>query len=222
MLAALFGYIVLSQGRAALLGALVAVGLYFTFVGRWRPRSVALSVGALALIAVALSWNGFNRLADGAGGWMQLADGFSSNRTLLWRQAAQHPPANPWTGIGMGNLKIHQSPALVISESERVSHFHNFLVDLWYETGWIGLGALLLFLSLALVRAARAWPRLDRERREPLGLALAAAAAIIASATLSFSYGSREFAIYLFLMLGIVHHYSTIERGEMDGGEKDG
>jgi len=52
LLAAITGYIVLSQGRAALLGLVVALGCYGALVLRWRTRTLA--AGAFVIISEAV------------------------------------------------------------------------------------------------------------------------------------------------------------------------
>ncbi|GAB6042108.1 O-antigen ligase family protein [Endothiovibrio diazotrophicus] len=212
-----FGYIVYSQGRAALLGMLVAVLGYLLLVKGWRRRTALVVAAGVLMLSAALSYTWFFRDAQVGTGVQQVLDRFTSGRTELWRHAFAHPPENPLTGIGMGNLKEmaagDQVLMIHVKGDFRVNHLHNFLMDLWYETGLLGLGATLLFFGHLAWLARRAWiAGGDRERRI-VGACVAAAAAILAAALLSFSYGSRQFSLYLFTFLAVIIHLAQRPNG---------
>ena len=81
-----------------------------------------------------------------------------------------------------------------------LGHLHNFLFDAWYETGLVGLTALLTFVTVPLVRGWRI-ARAGGEQGVWAGLFLASAAALLVAGLLSFSYASRQFALYLPMLL---------------------
>ena len=81
---------------------------------------------------------------------------------------------------------------------------HNFLLEAWYETGILGVGALLALIGSVFWRLARRWNGLSFQDRQRAGVVLAAALAILGAALLSFSYTSRHFA-YLFVCLGALN-----------------
>jgi teichuronic acid biosynthesis protein TuaE len=91
----------------------------------------------------------------------------------------------------------------------QVKHLHNFLMDAWYETGLLGLGALLALIGAVFGRLARVWRRLSAEDRQRAGILLAAAMAILTAGLFSFSYTSRYFACYGFACLGGLSYFAT-------------
>jgi O-antigen ligase len=103
----------------------------------------------------------------------------------------------------------------------QVKHFHNFLIDAWYETGILGAGLLLALAGTVFVRLARIWRRLSVDERQRAGVLLAAALAIIAAGLLSFSYTSRQFACYLFACLGGLIHVGRARGGSASPANGD-
>lgn len=200
-------YVVLSQGRAALLAMVVALLFYGVLTLRlkaWQAAGVTLLA---LLMGVILGYGTFFRGMEHATSIEGAVDRFSSERTVLWRHAVENPPENLVTGIGIGNLQ--QGDALLHANGVVVGHLHNFILDVWYETGFLGLAALSLFIGYVLLQFARAAPHLGRSERDYAGVALAAVAAIMIGALLSFSYGSLQFDVYMFMLLALLAHLSA-------------
>jgi O-antigen ligase len=201
------GYIILSHGRAALLGLVVAVLTYLIFSRGWLPRR-AVTISALLLgVAIASSGAAFWRGGDTGDSLTRVIDTVTSGRSILWRHAIATPPSHVLTGIGVNNLRssglsILNFRAGPAQKEVKVAHLHNFAMDAWYETGLLGLTALLVWLAALYRYAFLAWYRASGLLRSQLGVLLAAALAVTFSALFSFSYGSRQFALsmYLFLM----------------------
>ena len=204
-LAAITGYIVLSQGRAALLGLVVALGCYGALVLRWRTRTLA--AGAFVIISVVVGIYG-DQFVRGAWSRQALIEAVDDCTILIdaLARALAAPPNHPLVGVGMGNTSRSQSlMSMKIRQSSVVAqakHFHNFLFDAWYETGIIGLMSLLAWLGLMLRRGVRVWRSAAGLAQQHAGLFLAASMAILTSALFSFSYRSKPFSIYLFILLG--------------------
>lgn len=199
-------YTLLAQGRAALLG--LAVGLYFfTWLAMgWRARTALATI--LVLLAAAFLSQG-DVLLRGAASRDTLAaaaDRFSAGRTAIWRQALSSPPERLLVGVGLGNTALHQRVLTIDRGPKRkptsVKHLHNFVLDCWYETGLIGIGALFLWLGVLFSRGASHWRTASSERQGEAGTVIAGSAAIIAAGLFSFSYLSKPFAVYLPLFLG--------------------
>lgn len=200
VLAAGLFYIALSHGRAALLGLAVAAVVYGVWVLRWKRWRVALGAVLVIGVGVIFSANTFFRDVEEGANWVEKLDRFTSYRTEIWRHALQHPPEPLVTGVGMGNAR-HYTEIMALSVGSDVKHLHNFLFDAWYETGLLGLGFLLLFLGYMFGKALMRYRYLRHDDAEKAGVLLAAGAAILSAALLSFSYGSRQFSIYLFVIL---------------------
>ena len=204
---AALGYVVLAEGRAALLGLIVGLGIFCWLVLGWRLRwGVLLAV--LALVAAILANTAPFQKSDLDPN--HPLDAFTSGRTILWRQAIQYPPERAWLGVGIGN-GFHAREVLsfkIGSDHIQVKHLHNFLMDAWYETGLLGLGVLLALIGAVFGRLARAWRRLSAEDRQRAGVLLAAALAIMTAGLLSFGYTSRYFACYGFACLGGLSYFA--------------
>jgi len=206
-----FAYVLLSGGRAALLGLLVAVTVYGLLVLNWRP----VWVGSTVLVLLALGLLLMPRPVHHLPIWSNALDAFTNGRTMLWRQALEHPPAHPLIGVGMGNVRFEEE-ILRIVPGLSVKHLHNFIMDAWYETGILGITALLGLIVYVLGRLAQAWRRLTLPQHHQAGLFLASALALLTAALLSFSYSSREFSIYLFLCFAALVHLTTRAGAEVD------
>ena len=197
-------YVMLSEGRAALAGLVVGVGVWTMTVLRWRWRAV---LAGLALVAVAAAVGGprFYRHADqiATQGWFAVLDQLSSRRMTIWRRAIERPPAHALTGVGLGNRKnlgsLDASDAP--SGQWRIEALHNVFMDAWYETGLLGLAALAAFVLAGLVRLGLALRESDAGLRPWLGACLAGALAVLTAAQLGISITSRPFSVYLFLVL---------------------
>ncbi|MCP5158435.1 MAG: O-antigen ligase family protein [Gammaproteobacteria bacterium] len=195
------GYIILAEGRAALLGLIVGLAVFCRIALKWRLRWI-IGLAVLVLTASIVVNTGPFRKAELDS--EHPLDAFTAGRTVLWRQALMHPPTRPWLGIGIGN-GAHASEVLSFElggDSIQVKHLHNFVLDAWYETGILGVGLLLILINTVLVRLIETWPYWSARDRQRAGVWLAATAALSTAGMLSFSYTSRQLACYLFVCLG--------------------
>lgn len=231
LVVAIAGYIVFSQGRAALAGLLAALFLYALLVMRLRTVYALLVSGLVLIVAVTVSSASFFRMPDrvdtassgelaqaipqhqdDSEAWVRGLDRFTSFRTQLWRQALSNPPPNMLTGIGMGNVSLY-GETTTLKEGVHLGHLHNFLLDCWYETGFLGLTALLAFVGYPLWRGWRV-ARAGGDQGIQAGLFLVSASALLVAGLLSFSYGSRQFALYLPMLLAALWHLFSPARNQ--------
>lgn len=206
--AAALGYVALAEGRAALLGLIVGLTVFCGAVLGWRLRWIALLMIGVLAVGIVVNTSPFRKAEIDP---EHPLDAFTSGRTILWRQALQHPPDRMWLGVGIGN-GFHAREVLSFQmggERVQVKHLHNVLLDVWYETGLLGLGALLALLGAVFGRLAWVWRRLSVGDRQRAGVLLAAAFALMAAGLLSFSYTSRYFACYFFACLGGLSYFAT-------------
>ncbi|HCK81809.1 MAG TPA: O-antigen ligase family protein [Candidatus Competibacter sp.] len=196
-------YIVMAEGRAALVGLIVGLVVFSKLVLGWRWWWIGGLAAAVLLVAVTVNTEPFRKTELDSN---RPLDAFTAGRTALWRQALAHPPAHAWVGVGLGNGR-HVTEILgfqLNATKTQVHHLHNFLLEAWYETGILGVGALLALIGSVFWRLARRWNGLSFQDRQRAGVLLAAALAILGAALLSFSYTSRHFA-YLFVCLGALN-----------------
>ncbi|MFN3986155.1 MAG: O-antigen ligase family protein [Rhodocyclaceae bacterium] len=203
-LAAVASFVVISDERGSLVGLLAALAGLGLLVMRAHPGRVVAAIAIVVAVAMALNGPALLRGLTTEGALFTQLDAFSSWRLSLWLQALQNPPDNLWLGVGMGNVE-HYATVVTLNDHP-VRHLHNLWLDAWYETGLLGLAALLATLTYAFAQAARAWRRLADAERVRAGLFLTAAIAVIAQTQFSISYASREFNIYVFLCLAAVLH----------------
>jgi teichuronic acid biosynthesis protein TuaE len=202
------GYVVLAEGRAALLGLIVGLTIFCWATLGWRLRWSVLLAALALVVGIIANTTPFHKSELDPN---RPLDAFTSGRTILWRQAIQHPPERAWLGVGIGN-GFHAREVLsfkIGNDQIQVKHLHNFLMDAWYETGLLGLGALLALIGAVFGRLARVWRRLSAEDRQRAGILLAAAMAILTAGLFSFSYTSRYFACYGFACLGGLSYFAT-------------
>ncbi len=217
----IFGYVLYSEGRAALLGLIIALFLSMLLIlhtGRIRALVISVVVLGSAVVITSATFFREHRIVPvvvqhqeqtGDPQWAAL-DRFTSYRTMLWRQALQNPPQNLLTGVGMANVALSgQVTSLDLPDKTVVhlGHLHNFVFDAWFETGLLGLAALLAFVAYPFLRGWRV-VRAGGESAMPAGLLLASVAALLMGGLLSFSYASRQFALYLPMLLAALWYLS--------------
>ncbi len=203
------GYVVLSEGRAALLGLIAGLATFCWVALGWRLRWSALLAALVLVIGIIANTAPFHKSELDLN---HPLDAFTAGRTILWRQAIQHPPERAWLGVGIGNGSYAREVLSFDLGGDRVQvkHLHNFLMDAWYETGLLGLGALLILIGAVFGRLVLSWRRLSAEDRQRAGVLLAATLAILTAGLLSFGYTSRYFACYGFACLGGLSYFAML------------
>ena len=201
------GYVVLAEGRAALLGLIAGLAVFCWLVLGWRLRWSGLLAVLVLVVGIIANTGPFHKSNLDPN---HPLDAFTAGRTILWRQALEHPPERLWLGVGIGNGSYAREVLSFDLGGNRiqVKHLHNFLMDAWYETGLLGLGVLLALIGAVFGRLARVWRRLSAEDRQRAGILLAAALAIMTAGLLSFGYTSRYFACYGLACLGGLSYFA--------------
>ena len=200
-----FGYVVGSEGRAALVGLCIGLLAYSRLVSGIRLRNTIPIALAGIVIAMFLHQGQFRLGASEGGTFAHTLDKLSTYRTAIWRHALANPPENIWLGTGMGNVRDHPEILTIrLADNTKIQvgkHLHNFVLDCWYATGMLGLAALLAWLGFLIWRSLRTWRQATNLLRAQVGTLIAAGFAILGNAFLSYSYGSKQFGVYLFTFL---------------------
>jgi O-antigen ligase len=202
--------LVLSRGRAAILGAFVALG---TFAWTARSRGARLasiaSVATLALLAATLLAVPSLRA--------RLADGFDPEspttqvRLAIWRDSLRAASAHPLAGAGIGLYdaavsEVASDETLRLAPPARFSigHAHQELLEVLVETGALGLAAFVAFVALAAARTLG-----PRAKPDVFAAAFAASAlAILATNFFDVNLRGASGAAPFFLALGLARSRS--------------
>ncbi|MCR9177892.1 MAG: O-antigen ligase family protein [Alphaproteobacteria bacterium] len=186
---------VLGRSEAALLTAIVA--LVVALLAAVRPRLTAwtLMIG-LTLGSLAAPW-----IAGPLQVWrVETAQGFPLSivhRFEIWDHAAHYARLAPWTGWGFGGYRTlpiegpHSESYVVATHVE--AHAHNVALQLWVETGLIGLAIWLILAGLVMRATLALGPGLGPA-------ALAAIAAGVVPALVSFGFWQATYLAILAMM----------------------
>lgn len=203
-LGSLISFVVLSDERSPMMGALTActvMGLLVLRLKSWQVlAAITVMVGLAFLINSDALLRGFS---NGDELFMRL-DSLSSMRLRLWAQTLANPPENALIGVGMGNAQYYL--AVVHLGEITVRGLHNLWLDAWFETGALGLGMLIVMIVYVLARTARSWRLMNREQQASAGLFLTAALAVMMQSQFSITYSSREFGLYVFMCFAVLMH----------------
>lgn len=135
----------------------------------------------------------------------------TSNRYQRWTDAIEFSPENPWLGIGVNN-KLAYSP-----EIREHSALHNAFLELWYETGYIGIGLVLLLFFLLLKNLFKIYSVTTGRHRLIYATYLASFSAVFTAVMLDKGYMSiyfKFFIFYLGAMLYILGEKESFEQFE--------
>jgi O-antigen ligase len=207
--------IFLSLSRSGLVALAVALIASVGFGARWRAPAavglVLLSVACVGYFAFVAPPEAVRRVTTAGSG---------TGRTDIWAVGWRMVKAEPAHGIGAGNFPISSvhylfQPGLIrrsdfIVDTPKVAH--NVYLEVLAELGIVGL---VLFLSILafcighMLRAARAFSRLDDRRME-----LISRAVIVATlATLAADFfASEQFSKQLWLLLALGPAMAAIAR----------
>lgn len=186
---------VLGRSEAALLTAIIA--LLVALLAAILPRVMAwvLMVG-LTLGSVSAPW-----IAGPLQVWrVETAQAFPLSivhRFEIWDHAAYYAQLAPWTGWGFGGYRTlpiegpHSDSYVVASHVE--AHAHNVALQLWVETGIVGVALWLVMVGLVVRAACALGPALRP-------VAFAAIAAGLVPAMVSFGFWQATYLAMLAMM----------------------
>lgn len=163
-----FVALVQSQSKTSLGLAVMMPALTFAAIAIARP--VRLNVAALVLFAVVFAMAGWFYISALTGytfadlSMLLFGDTTFTGRTIIWEFVLDVISRSPlvgqgyaaFWGVGAGSIVDTEAPALVA----RLQQAHNGFLDVFLETGMIGLFILLALIVAALLSAAKS---LDRQ-----------------------------------------------------------
>ncbi|MGQ9815910.1 MAG: O-antigen ligase family protein, partial [Candidatus Roseilinea sp.] len=176
-----FVALVLSWSRGAWLGA-AAAGVAVLVVALRRPAVSLAALLAAGLLALALNTAGLlpesirARLTD----FTQQFNSFDvrgvnvndANYSVIERlahwQAAQNMIVDrPWLGVGFGNYPAAYDQYRAMKWPNALGHAHNYYLNVWAETGLLGLAAYALLWLIVIARTLSLALRGDRSTLGP-------------------------------------------------------
>ncbi|WP_433793563.1 O-antigen ligase family protein [Actinoplanes sp. CA-252034] len=190
--------VVISAG-IAFIAALV---IFRQVIGRVLAASACVAApAALWFYSFPPAWQ--RMVASGDGG---------SGREDLWRAAVQLTLENPIVGLGLDNFQVHKaSVALKIGEvqsasavAERPYVAHNTYLQLWVDSGVIGLGLFLAIIVSCIwcsLRAARLFATVGRRDLAALSRSVAVAVVSMLGSAAFLNLG-RDFRLWILLAIG--------------------
>ncbi len=200
--------IVLTVSRSGLIALGVAVIAAIIFSGRWRPRIVLMS--ALVVGAAVLYFAAFAPYA--ARQRVTSTEGGGHGREDIWRVGWRMVQAQPVLGVGAGNFStssIHYlliEPGLLrrsdfIVDTQKVAH--NAYLQVWAETGIVGLALFMGVIIGVLACSVQAVRRFERDGN--LMMEVLARAQLVGAIGLlsSLFFSSDEFNKQLWLLLAM-------------------
>lgn len=202
-----------TQGRTAILATALATSVLFVLYFRVKFWKVALLLLLVAGSVAAIMPNVLRGALDVP--TAQVLDRLTSGRAVLWRQAIQHPPENPWIGIGFAN-KEGKAVVTYIGD-EKVKHLHNLFMDCWYEIGYLGLTVFILWMAYywwLLLRISRNGNDVEKKQAAMLGASIVA---MLVEGMFAVSMNSRMFAVYLCLIFALTTHMAAKQNTSVIG-----
>jgi len=191
-------------GFLAVLISVVVAG--FVYKGRKRQVLVGLLV-FVAVMAGALAWlhatRGYYQEAAPPGNWLFPVWLVDYERQIIWSKALEIARLSPWFGIGANTINFMPGANGIIPGTENLhvipAHPHNWMVEVFAETGAVGLAMLLVAIVAYSVRTL-----LTLRRTGNIGLiaVIAIMAGYWGSGLFNFSYWSAWWQVSF--LMGIV------------------
>ncbi len=179
--------ILLAGARAAWFGFVLGAALVFWHA--FGRRTALLALSGLLLVAgitATLTYSGSQRFAErvdrtaaALSGDMTALDHALSGRLAIWKTAWHMGRSHPVNGVGVRGFR-YAYPEFAAADDPFVVgdqgafHAHQIVLELWSETGLVGVLTWLVAGVMAW-RAWRRWPRPSRRTAAPASIALVVA-----------------------------------------------
>jgi len=213
----IFILLILGDSRTEPLMLLSALLVMVTFIRRrlvllsFFPVLLFIVIGIYALI-------GRGNPEDPSNMALTL-ENVSSSRFEIWALAITNPPDNQIFGAGIDNTMAYL-PANPLN-----SALHNSFLEIWYETGFLGIGLWLLLFLVLLKNLPKVYLHAGDKHRLVYAVFLGSFVAVLVAGMLDKGYMSvffKFFIFYLGAMLYVLGKQCSFEQFENErvGNEK--
>ncbi len=194
--------LITADSRTEILMLIVSYGLFFAFYYRKVLAVILILPFAIIVAVVADSYLYNAAILTFSGDWYHWLDQLSSYRLSIWTAALSNPPDHYFVGVGPS-----RSMEFLI-EVDYVKHLHNLLVEIWFETGVLGLIAYLSLLYMLLSGMPLVYRSLAGVDRWVYSVFLASGSAAFIGAMLDKGYLhplTRYYMLFCFTVLYLQH-----------------
>ena len=176
----------LSFSRASWLAILITTLIVGGFSKHWKKMLIAGVLMATLVMIVPFSREKILTLASGT-------DPSKENRYVLWSAAVDMLRQSPFFGVGL--MGFHEKfKTYPLGPDQVVQNYpHNFFLNFWLETGFLGLVAIIAIL-IGFFR------RLKKELKPPL---LAAMLVILLHGLVDVPYFKNDLSIFFWMLLAL-------------------
>lgn len=188
-------------GRAAFTSLVLGLAVLVVVATRYgRRRDVAILLGVFIAAFVAADVSGQGQFSERmATLWRPLDVVFS--RIVIWQPAWELVKESPWLGTGIGTYYLVASPYRHPADISAGYFVHNDYLQLWLETGVVGLMLLLAIQITVVVIMARALTaKIDAARMIEVSGLFAALLAVSAHSFVDFNF----YILFILLMSGLM------------------
>lgn len=209
VLLGLLAVITLAAIRSRAGVVLLAPAMVLCMLILMRSSEAGQWVRAVRLWAVGVVGAGLAVLAFGLSPLMERFEsaGGGQDRLDRWPEVLEAAGRYQPIGGGLGSFRPIYGSVEPVAELDRTffNHAHNDYLELWLETGWLGVGVLVLAILWVAPRWARHWGGTPEGGRDPLALAAGAALILIAlHSVVDFPIRSETNLVIVGLCLGLI------------------
>ncbi len=157
ILIAVLIFVFLTDNRSAIAGFLamaILMAIVFSLKSTSKPHAIAALASVALLVAGVVIWfqvsrSGLQEVAPNRN-WLLPVWLLDFERQIIWKHAIKFAMASPWIGIGANTINFVPGADEVIKGTSNLhiipAHPHNWAIEVFAETGIIGLGFLLVTL----------------------------------------------------------------------------
>ncbi len=194
----LLGLLVLADSRTELLMLMVAVTVMVVFQLKRMKLLALIPVMFIALLLLFPLVMKRNAL-DLEGNYYEILNRLSAERIDIWSHAISNPPDNMLLGSGVNNTLAY------LPDHAHKSAFHNAYLEIWYETGFLGLSLWLLLFIVLLKSLPRVYLESEGSHRIVYTAFLGSFIAVLVAGMFDKGYMSSLFEYFIFYLGAVLY-----------------